>query len=68
MRKTSPGPYVISEPSFERTVIVPERTTPLCRVMQNSVPAIGLTSSDQRQPGSNVARPIVKSPKVTTST
>jgi hypothetical protein len=36
--------------------------------MHRSVPAIGLTSLDQRQPGSNRARPSVVSVMVTNST
>jgi hypothetical protein len=36
--------------------------------MHQSVPAIGLTSLDQREPGSNRARPIMVSAIVTIST
>jgi hypothetical protein len=36
--------------------------------MHESVPAIGLTSLDQRQPGWNRARPIMVSATVTIST
>jgi hypothetical protein len=40
---------------------------PVCRVWQESVPAIGLTSFDHRHPGSKVPHPNVKSPSVITS-
>src|SRR5690349_15711421 len=64
---TSPGPIVISSPSSGLTVIRPDRQSPVWWTWQESVPAIGLTSSDQRQPGSKTPRPRVKSPRVTTS-
>ena len=64
---TSPGPMVLSLPSSMRIVIWPDTQIPVCRVWHESVPAIGLTSSDQRQPGSKVPLPMVKSPSVTTS-
>src|SRR5680860_1494726 len=64
---TSPGPMGISSPSSGLTVICPERQNPVWWTWQESVPAIGLTSLDQRQPGSKTPRPRVKSPKVTTS-
>lgn len=65
---TSPASMVASVPSSERTVICPDRQMPVCRVMHDSVPAIGLTSLDHCQPGSKVPLPNVKSPRVTTST
>src|SRR3954470_22847512 len=46
----------------------PESTYPTCATWQLSVPAIGLTWSDQRQPGSNVPRPIELPPTLTSST
>jgi hypothetical protein len=41
--------------------------TGVCLAWQESVPAIGLTSSDHFQPGSKAPRPRVKPPRVTTS-
>src|SRR5680860_772712 len=67
MRKTSPAPTVASVPSSERTTIFPDTHTPVCRVIHDSVPAIGFTSFDHFQPGSKVPFPIVKSPMVITS-
>lgn len=64
---TSPAPTVASVPSSERTVICPDTQMPECRVIHESVPAIGFTSSDHFQPGSKVPLPKVKSPSVTTS-
>src|SRR5687768_16753819 len=54
----SPGPYSASLPSSMTTFIRPATTYPKCAVWQLCVFAIGFTHSDQRHPGSNVARPM----------
>src|SRR5512133_2448726 len=46
----------------------PDWTTPTWRAWQLSVPATGLTHSDQRHPGSNVIRATVVTPMRTTAT
>src|SRR4051794_32044985 len=40
-----------------KTLMRPESTYPRCETWQESVPAMGLTSFDHFQPGSNVALP-----------
>ena len=47
--------------------MLPDTQKPVCRTWHESVPAIGFTSVDHLQPGSNVPFPSVKSPRVTTS-
>src|SRR4051794_24995256 len=54
---TSPGPKDSFSPPSICTVMRPDMTKPMCGAWQLSVPAIGFTCSDQRQPGLNVARP-----------
>jgi hypothetical protein len=45
-----------------KAVLVAACTTPMWRAWQLSVPATGLTHSDQRHPGSNAKRPTVAVP------
>src|SRR3954462_11650880 len=68
MTYASPGPISTSVPSSGLTASRPEWTTPTWRAWQLSVPATGLTHSDQRHPGSNANRPTVAAPIRTTST
>src|SRR3954451_10216987 len=68
MTYASPGPISTSVPSSCLTASRPEWTTPMWRAWQLSVPATGLTHSDQRHPGSNANRPTVAPPMRTTST
>src|SRR2546423_3972336 len=44
------------------TFMRPDTTYPRCETSHESVPAIGFTLDDQRQPGSNVPRPTVCPP------
>ena len=54
-----PGPRSNSLPSFIRTWSLPETRYWKWGASHHSVPAIGLTSTDQRQPGSRTSRPTV---------
>src|ERR671931_763660 len=58
----SPGPATNSVPSSMRIASWPLRWYWKCGASQLCVPAIGLTSLDQRQPGSKVYRPTSPSP------
>src|SRR5918911_4066662 len=53
---TSPARHSISVPSFIFIFMRPDTTYHLCETSQLSVPATGLTHSDQLHPGSKVAR------------
>src|SRR3954453_24263326 len=68
MTYTSPGPTSASVPSSCLMASRPAWTTPTWRAWQLSVPATGLTHSDQRHPGSNVIRAAVVPAIRTTST
>src|SRR3954454_3155865 len=68
MTYASPGPISTSVPSSCLMASRPEWATPTWRAWQVSVPATGLTHSDQRHPGSNVIRAAVDPPIRTTST
>ena len=57
MTYASPGPISTSVPSSCLMASRPEWTTPTWRAWQLSVPATGLTQSDQRHPGSNATVP-----------
>src|SRR5215212_6727449 len=63
---TSPGPHSPVAPSSMNTRIRPDTQYPRCETWQESVPAIGLTFSDQRHPGSNVPRPTTLPATLTT--
>src|SRR6478735_4080915 len=65
MTAKSPGPYSISSPSSITTFIRPLTKYARCAAWQLSVPAIGLTCCDQRQPGLKVARPTGCSARLT---
>src|ERR1700754_3653405 len=68
MTYAAPGPISTSVPSSCSMARRSEWTTPTWRAWQLSVPATGLTHSDQRHPGSNANRPTVAAPMRTTST
>src|SRR5215212_4053045 len=60
-------PTTCWEPSSILTCMRPETTYPTCGTWQLSVPAMGLTCSDHRHPGSKTALPTTTSPRLTTS-